>query len=645
MQEHRPSGELRLWAMLLPVIVYDLALQAIRIVGRCDELLRDPAALTPLNALHLLSSPLFANGALVLGCGGLLAVSSGRGRRWLLSGIQTLLAVLVVLQTAAHVYFMRSGGNLDTSLIAYWAPRFQDLELVASGEVSGAEWAAMVAVLLVLVALPRFVARVQRSPGRTPTRTAGVALLASSAVLGCAGYRLRPSQVLDAGAVRDPVFNLVESALRSGPDLSQAHLSDLDARLPFELQLRPTRAGRPPNVVLVILESTRAQSLTPWNPALATTPFLNELAPKSLVVERFHAVVPHTSKAMTAILCGLQPSHSVEPMAVRLGLASRCLPRLLREQGYETAYFQSATGTFEDRERTVSTMGFERFVTPQQYPDRGFQRANFLGPEDEALLDPMIDWLRDRKEKPFLLTFLTVNAHHQVFPLTRHGVKRLDPDDQLNNYLNAIRYDDLLLRKLVDGLKRLGLYRDTILVVVGDHGDAYEEHGMSVHDLVPYEEVLHIPLLIHDPREENPKPLALREPANQIDLLPTLVELLGFEAAQGAFQGKSLLHLVPGRPLMASCYGNQVCLARLQGSEKFIHHFGRRPDQLFDLEKDPAEREDLAPSRPQRVDQLRGEVLAWDRAVKALYFFYSQGQPRVQPPSGPAEHVAVSATR
>jgi lipoteichoic acid synthase len=622
-QQERAENELRLRAMLLLVIAYDVTLQAIRIAYGSAELIREAPVYTTLDSLRLLGSPLLATCALMFACNALLALVGERAERVMLSLIQALLAAFVVLETAAHVYFMRSGGNLDASVIAYWAPRIHDLELVASGEVSGAQWIAMGGVLLALVAASRFAGKVLRPAPQAPTRRMGLAMLALSVAMGYAGYRLRPPLVVDAG----PVLNLLEGALRRGPDLSRAELNGLDRRLPFDLELRPSGAGKRPNVIIVILESTRAAALTRWNPDLPTTPFLNELARKSLVVERFHSVIPHTSKALTAILCGLQPSHNTAPMAVRLGLATRCLPRLLREQGYQTAYFQTANPHFDERERAVSAMGFERLVTPDQYPDRGFQQANFLGPEDESLLDPMLDWVREHKEKPFLLTFLTVNAHHRVYPLTRYGVAKLSPDEAVNTYLNAVRYDDILLKKLVCGLKRLGVYRDTILVVVGDHGDAFAEHRLSIHDRVPYEEVLHVPLIIHDPRAQHPAPGVVRDPGNQLDVLPTVVELLGFEPSKGAFQGKSLLHPIPRRALMSSCYGTQVCLARLQDDEKYIHHFDRRPDQLFDLSKDPGERDDLAALHPARIQELREQVLAWDRAVKTLYFFYSNGGP------------------
>lgn len=616
----RAENELRLRAMLLFVVAYDVTLQSIRIAYGSAELIREAPVYTTLDSLRLLTAPLLATLSVVFTCNAALALSGERGHRWVLSGLQALLALFIVLETAAHVYFMRSGGNLDASVIAYWGPRIRDLELVASGEVSGTQWLAMGGILLALVFSPRYVGKWLKPSPHPPSIKSGLSMLGAAAVLAYCGYRLRPPLVVDAG----PVLNLAESLLREGPDLSRTELSELDARLPFELTLKPMREGKPRNVILVILESTRADAMTPWNPSLKTTPFIDDLAAKSLVAQRFHSVMPHTSKALAAILCGLQPSHNVAPLAVRLGMATRCLPRLLREQGYETAFFQTANPHFDERERAISTMGYERLVTPDQFPDRGFQQANFLGPEDESLLDPMLDWMKAQQGKPFFLTFLTVNAHHRVYPLTRYGTQQFSADESFNTYLNAINYDDRMLKKLVGGLKKAGLYKDTILAIVGDHGDAFAEHRLSIHDRVPYEEVLHIPLIIHDPRGEHPKPAILREPGDQLDLVPTLVELLGFAPARGAFQGKSLLH-EHRKVLMSSCYGTQVCLTRLEGNEKFIHHFDRRPDQLFDLATDPDERLDLAPRFPDRIKELRRQVLAWDRAVKALYFFYPKG--------------------
>src|SRR5207237_3028592 len=106
---------------------------------------------------------------------------------------------------------------------------------------------------------------------------------------------------------------------------------------------RLTLRGKPRNLVVVLLESTRYTATTLGNSDLATTPFLAEMAGTSLVADRAYAVVPHTSKAVVSTLCGLEPPLHVA-MHDHLGdeVASRCLPRLLAGAGYRTAYFQSS---------------------------------------------------------------------------------------------------------------------------------------------------------------------------------------------------------------------------------------------------------------------------------------------------------------
>src|SRR4051794_14082769 len=108
------------------------------------------------------------------------------------------------------------------------------------------------------------------------------------------------------------------------------------------MSLKETERTQKRNVVLIHLESTRARSVTPYNQELKTTPFLNDLAKKSLLVERAYITVPRTSKAIISVNCGIQP-HLVEEITEARpgGIPSRGLADLLKEQRYSTAFFQS----------------------------------------------------------------------------------------------------------------------------------------------------------------------------------------------------------------------------------------------------------------------------------------------------------------
>ncbi|HEY6052093.1 MAG TPA: sulfatase-like hydrolase/transferase, partial [Thermoanaerobaculia bacterium] len=267
-------------------------------------------------------------------------------------------------------------------------------------------------------------------------------------------------------------------------------------------------------------------------------------------------------------------------------------------------------------------MGFQTFIRPEDMGRDGFQEANFLGYEDDTMLEPSARWLKAHRNKPLFAAYLTVNAHHDYNPLSRHGVHHFAPDDDLyDRYLNNVRSDDVFLRSLFAQYERMGLLRKTLFVIVGDHGEAFGEHGRRTHNTVPYEEALRVPLMIYDPSGEVVRPGRIATPVSQLDLMPTLLTALGYKLSSGSLHGVSLFEPARDRVLMASCLGS--CATRTTASEAFIHHFGRRPDELFDLEHDPLERNDVAALHPELVAQRADEVRAFDRRLFSFYYVHT----------------------
>jgi phosphoglycerol transferase MdoB-like AlkP superfamily enzyme len=376
------------------------------------------------------------------------------------------------------------------------------------------------------------------------------------------------------------------------------------------------------NVVLIHLESTRAGATTPYNNDLETTPFLNELAKSSLVAKRNYTTVPHTSKASVSVNCGIEP-HLVQPTteANPGSIPAPCLADLLKEQGYKTAFFQSSTQDFEDFRGLVNSFGYEDYYPLESMDTAGFQKTNYFGYEDDIMLKPSEQWLKKHEDEPFMAEYLLGTGHHDYQCLsTGYGQKDYSEDDLVNRYLNCIRLQDIFLQNLFDQYKKLGLYRNTIFVIYGDHGEGFGEHGRYQHDDTIYQEGLKVPLIIHAPGllqgGERVEGLS-----NHTDILPTVLEMLGYEVKNGQYPGYSLLHSLPeDRTLMFSCFHEEQCLASLKGSEKYIYHYGNQPDEFFDLSNDPLEKSNLASERNQQeIDKRQEELLEWRSRVNATY--------------------------
>jgi phosphoglycerol transferase MdoB-like AlkP superfamily enzyme len=370
-------------------------------------------------------------------------------------------------------------------------------------------------------------------------------------------------------------------------------------QLPTKATLARTGSTRKRNVVMVFLESVRASSTTLVDPSLNTTPFLAELAKTSLVASNAYAVVPHTSKALTAGHCGVAPPLDMQVTEAKpRGIYARCLPQLLRDQGYRTAFFQSATEHFEYRSNLVSNFGHQDFFPVDTMPKKGSSRANYFGWEDDIMLRPSRDWLKQDPGRPLLATYLTVTSHHDYVVPSSIDVQQLAADPELNKYLNTIRYQDRFLKRLFDQYRKLGLYQNTVFVIVGDHGEGFGEHGLRQHDNTVYNEGVRIPLLVHDP--QNPRQRTMRAPVQATALLATVAELLG-------------------SPVRIACYGDDRCMALVRGNGKFVFHFGQRPDEFFDLATDPGEeRNVLARQDRATMVAMRADLLRWRAQVRGM---------------------------
>jgi phosphoglycerol transferase MdoB-like AlkP superfamily enzyme len=251
----------------------------------------------------------------------------------------------------------------------------------------------------------------------------------------------------------------------------------------------------------------------------------------------------------------------------------------------------------------------------------GFKGTNTFGYEEDIMLKPSEQWLKEHKDKPFMAEYFTGTGHYGYECLdTPYGTEDFAEDDELNHYLNCLRLQDIFLKNLFDQYKELGLYEDTIFVLFGDHGEGFKEHGRDMHGDTIWEEGLKIPLIIHAPGwfEDGERVEGL---SSQIDVLPTVVEMIGYKVKNGKYPGYSLLHELPeDRKLRFSCISNHECLASTKGTEKYIYHYGKRPDEFFDLSKDPFEKQNLISERSKdEIDKRREDLILWSTKVNAQY--------------------------
>jgi arylsulfatase A-like enzyme len=550
--------------------------------------------------------------------------------RWTVVGLFHLITVLVVIvASCAYQYSQETGGSaLDYDALVEWIPKFKDIRPLLFGDVPPLAKVVVAAAIFYAVFGPWLITHTLKQwrgwPRRSPAETAHENSFLIPLVLCLLGIGFGSLSVLITTTnqvARDPFVNVVATGVNGASTEDNWDSKPATGHPAAHTSLVQTPKTDKRNVVLIHLESTRAQSTTPYNENLKTMPFLDELAKNSLLAEQAHVVLPRTSKASVAVNCGVEPPLYSGPEFGPSGIPDRCLADLLNEQGYRTAFFQSTNNTIDNFGDVVKNFGYDQDYPVDSLDTSGFQRTNTFGYEDDIMLGPSEQWLKSYGDKPFMAEYLTGTGHYnyECVP-NRYGTQNFSNDDQLNRYLNCLHYLDSFLNNLFDQYKTLGLYDKTIFVIFGDHGEGFGEHGRFMHGDTIYEEGLRVPLIIHAPgwfkggqREEGL--------SSQIDILPTVLEMLGYMVKNGEYPGYSLLHPVPDdRTLMFSCISSFKCLASIKGEEKYVYNYGNQPDEVFNLSKDPLEKNNLASLfSKEELDKRREELLAWRSKVDTEY--------------------------
>jgi lipoteichoic acid synthase len=613
-----------LLSLLIPFVVYNLAQKA-------DTVLSRPGGGHELVlTLDLMRSDMFFNLGYALLWIGLFATT--RGSRGFLRRVVVVLfhastILVLIVTTCANQYFRQNGTTLDYSIIAEWIPKFEEIKPILLYDVPLWAWMVLALALLYAAFGPWLLTRsIEWWRGRPQRSAAGTTVVYFLSTVGlwflALGFGSLSLLVGTTSLARDPFVNVVLTGFEQSIAEKDVPATGSATRHPAaHATLAQTPQTEKRNVVLIHLESTRAQSVTPYNEDLKTTPFLDELAKNSLLVDQAYTIVPRTSKANVAVNCGIDPPLYPGPEFEPGGIPVPCLSGLLKDQGYRTVFFMSTSETMDNFGNVVRNFGYEQFYSSETMDKEGFQVTNTFGYEDDIMLGPSEQWLTEHRDEPFMAEYLTGTGHYgyECIP-NRYGAKDFSEDDQLNRYLNCLRYLDFFLSNLFDQYKKLGLYDNTIFVIYGDHGEGFGEHDRLLHGDTIYEEGLRIPLIIHAPGwfEDGQRVEGL---SNETDILPTVLEMLGYEVKNGKYPGYSLLHSLPeDRTLRFSCITSRKCLASMQGYQKYIYHYGDQPDEVFDLSKDPLEKHNLADGYSKEdLDKRREDLLKWRSEVNAYY--------------------------
>jgi hypothetical protein len=453
--------------------------------------------------------------------------------------------------------------------------------------------------------------RARAGSTRTPGSWIGAAAGLSLALL-CTSAALAPSvHSMEQNIFVRPLVTLIRPDER-GTTEDAARLAGQ-----FEQQTRPAHellattrriaAAAAPfkNLVLVMLESVRwnGMNLDAATESRTPAPFLRKLASEGILV-RSRVSLPHSSKSYYSVMTGRHPWPGIE-MVESIKPRNESLFWELAERqggGAATHCFSSMSLAFENLDGLLRSLGIERRRL------LGDEQVSSFGHCDELLLQSVPELAAGTG--PFAALYLPLAAH---YPYDYPG-KPADQGDGLQAYLDSVSYTDGFLSRLIERLLAAGLLQDTLVVLVGDHGESFGEHGTVIHNNSMYEEEVTAPLVFWsaDRRLRTEGVLT----ASHIDIAPTVLDLMGLCDSDLAVQGQSLLRAdTPGVAYIASFFDG-TAQARVEGDWKVIH-FPTSGDILsFDLALDPEEQ------RPAEVGDA--ERRAWLKQQFAAHAAYQR---------------------
>ncbi|MFC1792875.1 LTA synthase family protein [Planctomycetota bacterium] len=365
------------------------------------------------------------------------------------------------------------------------------------------------------------------------------------------------------------------------------------------------------NVVLVILEGVQYQYTSLANEQNNLTPYLAALARQGIEFPNTRSTLTHTTKALFSILTGRFASASQDiAEAVPANSPYASMATILKGKlGYRTAFFQSAMGSFESRPGLVYNLGYDDFWARDDSDDPN-SFLGYLACDEFSMLTPIAEWIK-AEEQPFFLTVLC-SATHDPYEIPEWFDE--PAKEPLERYQQSISYTDKFLAALDVELGNLGITENTIFCVIGDHGEAFGEHGLLGHERIAFDEVLRIPFCLRVPFlvETGVK---MTEPVSSIDLTPTLLGLLGFETESIGFDGVDLLGPVSqDRNVYFTGWMQEGPAGFINGDRKFIYNPTNKTTCVYNLSADPKELNRIELPQ-QRANKMAEEIVAWRKST------------------------------
>jgi choline-sulfatase len=364
------------------------------------------------------------------------------------------------------------------------------------------------------------------------------------------------------------------------------------------------RAAVPEGLLIITLDTTRADRLPAYGYQSAATPAIDRLARGGVRFDRATSVAPLTLTAHTSLFTGLYPPHhgvrdnSDAPLAPAEGST---LAEAFHGRGIQTAAFVGSMVLSADRGLArgfdVYDDGHDRGAAPPRRRPGG------------TVVDRADAWIDRLAGRPFFLWVHLYDVHAPQTPASPGGPRTGDA------YEDAIVYVDSQIGRLLETLDRDRRFATTAIILAGDHGESLGEHGEREHGIFLYEGALHIPLIVDVPGLDGVG-RRVWQVASLVDVAPTVRDLFRLPAAET--DGVSLVPALRGGALPRRLVYAESMYARRFGwsplrmvrDERYKYIDAPRPE-LYDLDEDPFETHDVSADRPSIVAAMRAKLQAF----------------------------------
>ncbi|OGD26294.1 MAG: hypothetical protein A2Y56_13345 [Candidatus Aminicenantes bacterium RBG_13_63_10] len=403
-------------------------------------------------------------------------------------------------------------------------------------------------------------------------------------------------------------------------------------------------------IVLIVLDSLRRDHLSHFGYGRPTSPFLDDLMSRGVLFRNAYSTASQTVPSVSSMLTGLYPYrhgshffrsgqsyHPTRPVEAgglpMMKESNLLLAEVFKKHGFRTAAVSANPGIRD-------IYGFAQGVELFRYIDCFAESSQ--GVCDGATVNALFkkDVLPEIRGHDFFVYLHYMDVHYPYYkpnsfrgrfreyqgePFYVNGPAPPLTAEELEYskacYDEGIVYLDSVIKNLFDILEREGLLASTLVAVVSDHGDEFLEHGGLGHGTTCYNELIHSFLLLSHPR------LAARRveaPVSLADVFPALLEWAGIETPEGG-DGASLHGYFTG-PESAGDGGGRVFFAELgdrkaviDGPLKFIADFDLKTEELYNLEVDPGENDNLAPLRPEETARYKAKLITLFRRMALSY--------------------------